>query len=84
MMTIDELLLPNPAHRLHASLPEMDPLTEEDALQEAQLLDVRFDALAGVVGVPEVVLAAGNSREPTRSTSKGDHARPHDRRSRFR
>lgn len=37
--------------RRDATLPEMDPLTEEDALQEAQLLDVRLDAKAGVVGV---------------------------------
>ncbi|MFI5712276.1 hypothetical protein [Kribbella sp. NPDC051620] len=50
-MKINELLLSDPAHRLHASLPEMDPLTEEDALQEAQVLDVRYDALAGVVGI---------------------------------
>jgi hypothetical protein len=29
----------------------MDPLTEDDALQEAQLLDVRFDALRSTVGL---------------------------------
>lgn len=51
MMKIDDLLLANLADRSHVSLPEMDPLTEEDALQEAQVLDVRFDALAGVVGI---------------------------------
>lgn len=51
MMKIDDLLNLAPALRQHASLPEMDPLTEEDALQEAQVLDVRFDALAGVAGV---------------------------------
>lgn len=50
-MKIDDLLLSDPALRAYASTPEMDPLTEEDALQEAQVLDVRFDALAGVVGV---------------------------------
>jgi hypothetical protein len=50
MMKIDDLLGLPPALRQHASLPEMDPLTEDDALQEAQVLDVRFDALAGVVG----------------------------------
>lgn len=50
-MKIDDLLLPDPALREYASLPEMDPLTEDDALQEAQVLDVRFDALTGVVGI---------------------------------
>jgi hypothetical protein len=51
MMKIGDLLLRNPALRTYASMPEMDPLTEEDALQEAQVLDVRFDALASVVGI---------------------------------
>lgn len=32
-------------------MPEMDPLTEDDALQEAQLLDVRFDALRSTAGL---------------------------------
>src|SRR4051794_19506320 len=50
-MKIVDLLPLGSALRQHASLPEMDPLTEEDALQEAQLLDVRFDALAGFVGL---------------------------------
>lgn len=50
-MKVDDLLLLDPALRQHASMPEMDPLTEEDALQEAQVLDVRFDALARVVGI---------------------------------
>jgi hypothetical protein len=31
--------------------PEMDPLTEDDALQEAQLLDVRLDAIHSRVGL---------------------------------
>lgn len=51
MMKINDLLYLNPALREYASLPEMDPLTEDDALQEAQVLDVRLDALAGVVGI---------------------------------
>jgi hypothetical protein len=50
-MRILDLLLADPAHRSHASMPEMDPLTEEGALQEAQLLDLRFDVLADVVGI---------------------------------
>lgn len=50
-MKIDDLLSMDPGLRQHASLPEMDPLTEDDALQEAQVLDVRFEALAGVVGI---------------------------------
>ncbi len=37
--------------REYASKPEMDPLTEDDALQEAQLLDVRFDALRSTLGL---------------------------------
>ena len=37
--------------RRFAAQPEMDPLTEDDALQEAQLLDVRFDALHATVGL---------------------------------
>lgn len=50
-MRIDDLLLSDSGLRHYASMPEMDPLTEADALQEAQLLDVRFDALAGVAGL---------------------------------
>jgi len=51
MMKIKDLLLPSPGLRAYAAAPEMDPLTEEDALQEAQLLDVRFDALSLTVGL---------------------------------
>lgn len=51
MMKIDYLLGLTPALRKHSSRPEADPLTEDDALQEAQLLDIRFDAIAGVVGI---------------------------------
>lgn len=50
-MKIQDLLLPDPGLRAYAAHPEMDPLTEEDALQEAQLLDVRFDALTLTVGL---------------------------------
>ena len=50
-MKIDDLLHLDPALRKYASLPEMDPLTEDDALQEAQVLDVRFDALTGVAAI---------------------------------
>lgn len=50
-MKLDDLLALDAGMRRRAALPEMDPLTEEDALQEAQLLDVRLDAKAGVVGV---------------------------------
>jgi hypothetical protein len=50
-MRIDDLLSPSLALVRYASLPEVDPLIEEDALQEAQVLDVRFDALSGVVGI---------------------------------
>ncbi|MEV4260223.1 hypothetical protein [Kribbella sp. NPDC049584] len=50
-MKIDDLLGLDPDLRKHASLPEMDPLTEDDALQEAQVLDVRFDVIAGIAGI---------------------------------
>ena len=51
MITIEELLSPRSDLRRFASKPEMDPLTEDDALQEAQLLDVRLDALHLTVGL---------------------------------
>ncbi len=51
MITVGELLWPDPALRRLAAQPEMDPLTEDGALQEAQLLDVRFDALRSTVGL---------------------------------
>lgn len=51
MITIEELLMPDRRWRGYASMPEMDPLTENDALQEAQLLDVRFDALRSTAGL---------------------------------
>lgn len=50
-MRVDDLLRLDAGLSRYAALPEMDPLTEEDALQEAQLLDVRLDARTGVVGV---------------------------------
>lgn len=50
-MKIEDLLWPTPGLRAYGAKPEMDPLTEEDALQEAQLLDVRFDALSLTVGL---------------------------------
>ncbi|WP_129666521.1 hypothetical protein [Phytoactinopolyspora endophytica] len=51
MITIEDLLALSPELRAFGARPEMDPLTEEDALQEAQLLDVRFDALRSTVGL---------------------------------
>ncbi len=48
---IVEELLSDPALRRFASQPEMDPVTREDALQEAQLLDVRLNALRLTVGL---------------------------------
>lgn len=51
MITIEDLLAPDSRWRKFASLPEMDPLTEGGALQEAQLLDVRFDALRSTAGL---------------------------------
>ncbi|WP_369745608.1 hypothetical protein [Paenarthrobacter sp. AMU7] len=51
MGKINELLLTGPFLHREASRPEMDPLTEANALQEAQLLDIRFDALSQTVGL---------------------------------
>ncbi|MFN6118743.1 MAG: hypothetical protein ACK5CE_03755 [Actinomycetes bacterium] len=50
-LTPRDLLLPSPALRALGAQPEMDPLTELDALQEAQLLDVRFDTLTLTAGL---------------------------------
>jgi hypothetical protein len=50
-MRLQDLLLPSPGLRALGAQPEMDPLSEVDALQEAQLLDVRFDALTLTVGL---------------------------------
>ena len=47
-MSIDEFLW-DPQRRTYAAMPEADALTEEDALQEAQLLDVRLDVLRSTV-----------------------------------
>jgi hypothetical protein len=51
MITVEDLLSPDPAFRRYAGKPEMDPLSEDDALQEAQLLDVRVDALRSTVAL---------------------------------
>lgn len=51
MITVEELLSPDTELGRFAGQPEMDPLTEEDVLQEAQLLDVRIDALRSTVGL---------------------------------
>lgn len=50
MTTIQEFA-EGPWRREYGSKPEMDPLTEDDALMEAQVLDVRFDALRSRVAV---------------------------------
>jgi hypothetical protein len=51
MITVEELLSPDEQLRRFAAQPEMDPLTEDDALQDAQLLDVRIDAVRSTVGL---------------------------------
>jgi hypothetical protein len=51
MITIEDLLLPDPRWREYPRMREMNPLAEDDALQEAQLLDVRFDALRLTAGL---------------------------------
>lgn len=50
-MKLEDLLGPAAGLRVYGAQPEMDPLTEVNALQEAQLLGVRFDALALTVGL---------------------------------
>jgi hypothetical protein len=50
LVKIEELLT-DPERRRFAAQPEMDPLTEIDALQEAQLLSVRVDAVSSTVAV---------------------------------
>ncbi len=49
-MNIEDLLS-DADRRRFAAQPEMDPLTEAAALQEAQLLDVRVHALTSTVGL---------------------------------
>ena len=48
-MTLEELLTGQ--HPAFSEALEVNPLTEEDALQEVQLLDVRFDAVHSSVGL---------------------------------
>ena len=50
-MLIKDLLRMAPELRSYGALPEMDPLTEEDSLQEAQLLGVQFDLLRRTAGL---------------------------------
>ena len=50
-MIIVEELLWSPGRRGHVALPEADPLREPDALQEAQLLAARVEALSSTVGL---------------------------------
>jgi len=44
-------LFHDPERRSYASMPEADALTEQGALQEAALVDVRFDAMMASVGL---------------------------------
>ena len=44
-------LFHDPERRSYASMPEADALTEQGALQEAALVDVRFDAMDNSVGL---------------------------------
>ncbi|MGH3712156.1 MAG: hypothetical protein ACRDT4_01625 [Micromonosporaceae bacterium] len=44
-MRIEDLLQGPSGLQRHTTKPQMNPLTDEDALLEAQLLEVRFDAL---------------------------------------
>lgn len=64
MMLQDVLNATRASARKYAGLPEMDPLTEQDALQEAQLLDVRLDAVRGQLGILFELRTALQLREP--------------------
>jgi hypothetical protein len=44
-------LFHDPARRSYAAMPEMDPLTEKGALQEAALVDVRLNVVESWVAV---------------------------------
>ncbi len=44
-------LFRDPERRSYAAMPEMDALTEEGALQEAALVDVRFDVVESTLGL---------------------------------
>lgn len=63
MITVEELLSRNAGLRRFAAQPEMDSLTEDDALQDAYLLDVRIDALRCTVGLLFELRAALQLRE---------------------
>lgn len=49
-MIIDGLFT-DPSRRSYAAMPEMDPLTEEGALQEADLVAVRVDVMTASAGL---------------------------------
>lgn len=49
-MLVEELLQ-NPVRREYVATPEVDPLRQSDALQEAQLLEGRVEALSSTVGL---------------------------------
>lgn len=63
MRAID--LLDDPDRRSYAAMPEMDALTEEGALQEAALVDVRFDAITRTVAMIFDLRGALQLREGT-------------------
>jgi hypothetical protein len=50
-MIVSDFLSLHSEFRRFAVQPEMDALSEADALQECQLLDVRFNAVAGQLGL---------------------------------
>lgn len=67
---------PRDRPRAYASIPEVGPLTEDGALQEAQLLDVRFGALRSTAGLlfelkSALLVARGQHRRAYPSRSVG-------------
>ncbi len=64
MLVRDVLDATRVSAREYAGLPEMDPLTEGDALQEAQLLDVWLDAARSQVALLFELRMSLQLREP--------------------
>lgn len=64
MLLRDVLRATRASAKGYAGLPEMNPLTESDALQEAQLLDLQLDAARGQLGLLFELRMALQLREP--------------------
>jgi hypothetical protein len=77
MMTIEDLLRDTLAGA-ELAMPAMDPLREADALQEAQLLDMRIAAATSTVGLLFEMRTALQLREGNAAVLVGYQARALD------